>query len=128
MSDIQELVKRARELAALADKAIPGPWLVTVNANYLQAAPNMARLLAEMADELEKKVETLKKITAAAGGMPPMFVSGNVPDRVIMLRRAAVVQLTDGAEGRWGTDHKALAMAAYEAGWDDAMMYYEVKK
>jgi hypothetical protein len=79
MSDIKELIIRARELAALADKATPGPWwcdscdgysvvrgrgyggdlLSDVrehpqNAKLIAAAPDMARLLGEMVDELEK--------------------------------------------------------------------------
>lgn len=82
------LVRRARELAALARKATPGPWRVfdrdafprmgacqhiatlnrwkilrmyqiesddRANAELISAAPEMARLLAEVADALERK-------------------------------------------------------------------------
>jgi hypothetical protein len=90
MADVQDLIERARELAALADDATPGPWewkhgigapvLIGGGGEYwvmkeelsyanssvsgrplpseedkrlIAAAPDMARLLGEMANYLE---------------------------------------------------------------------------
>jgi len=83
--DRQDLIRRARELARLAEKATPGPWKLIwhgnerypfpltvhteddcywitrdgtvsseANARLIAASPGMARLLAEMADALER--------------------------------------------------------------------------
>jgi len=86
---IKDMIQKAREFAALADKATPGPWSAEIevsgkfvhradqeycddpncgcleagfvasteskeDATFIAAAPDMAKLLAEMADELEK--------------------------------------------------------------------------
>jgi hypothetical protein len=82
--NVMGLIKRAREFAALADKATPAPWKLIwhgnerypfpltvlteddccwitrdgtvsseANARLITAAPDMARLLGEMADALE---------------------------------------------------------------------------
>jgi hypothetical protein len=85
MSEAQDLIKKARELTALADKATPGPWskdglfwLLRFSkknagnweeevkdheylpdeddASLIAAAPDMARLLKQMADELEARI------------------------------------------------------------------------
>jgi len=85
MSDASDLIRRAREMAKLAEEATPGPWrigegeakrrryrtvmsqsgfrLLSMRTNYLErdadarliaAAPDMARLLGQLADELER--------------------------------------------------------------------------
>jgi hypothetical protein len=83
--DIQDLIRRARKLAALAKKATPGPWRAAqaksgpfklspwwyvvglpvdgpstggdyyseADAKLVAAAPDMAHLLKQMADELK---------------------------------------------------------------------------
>ena len=77
MNKYENLIRRARELAALTTGATPGPWdcsnyvlrqtssLYKIasfdeapddeEAKLIAAAPEMARLLAEMANALEKK-------------------------------------------------------------------------
>ncbi len=74
MADTTDLIRRARELAKLAEKATPGPWFedpfrmeiygkdhtawVAKTTDWdrplLIAAPEMARLLGQLADELER--------------------------------------------------------------------------
>jgi len=90
MTDTNDLIKRARKLAVLADKATPGPWGVDAigddrfwivarrfwvitetlrnkyrleypygyrdDAELMAAAPDMAKLLREMADALEARI------------------------------------------------------------------------
>jgi len=82
------LIQRAREFAALADKATPGPWYVMGYAlrqrgsgyriagfdlppdveeeDLIAAAPDMAKLLAEMADRLERTRKALRILANAA--------------------------------------------------------------
>jgi len=103
---MSDLIQRAREFAALADKATPGPWEVHANdqrtsdgegfldgwnigmrygdkgqivdfvrigayqygepeAHLVAAAPDMAKLLAEMADELERIRQALRILANA---------------------------------------------------------------
>ena len=76
MADTADLIRRAQELAKLAEKATPGPWervggaavrertdsrlIASVyanaqqNANLIASAPEMARILSQLADELER--------------------------------------------------------------------------
>ena len=87
MADTADLIRRARELAKLAEKATPGPWYARPNPEWhrapwrvdtrerlpedryddgnvclagkhnallIAAAPEMARLLGQLADELER--------------------------------------------------------------------------
>lgn len=84
MGDTKDLITRARQFAALAEKATPGPWkkngcdcvysartpnpgrnpeglvfisdvaLRSADHDLIAAAPDMARLLGEMADALEQ--------------------------------------------------------------------------
>jgi len=86
MSDVHDMLRRARELAALADNAMPGPWelepgatrvwlsdavyvsIVAVDGRpvneqdkaLIAAAPDMVRLLRQLADTLAEleSVET----------------------------------------------------------------------
>ncbi len=87
-------IQRAREFAALADKATPGPWMVVFNGGAFitaeevivldgansagldakeedlaiaAAAPDMAKLLAEMADELEDVSRLVDKAAGVIG-------------------------------------------------------------
>jgi len=94
----KDLIQKAREFAALADKATPGPWAwvnwsarphvcpgvigdrlgVSVSAHrtradredadgmLIAAAPEMAKLLAEMADEQERTRKVLGRLANAA--------------------------------------------------------------
>ena len=86
--NVTDLIRRARELAKLAEKATPGPWAIVetsgllihrgdmaycdepecscmddgyiatagrqADAKLIQAAPDMALLLGQLADELER--------------------------------------------------------------------------
>ena len=88
MNSAENMIKRARELAKLAEKATPGPWVIVeisgllihrgdmaycdgpecscmddgyiataerqTDAKLIQAAPDMALLLGQLADELER--------------------------------------------------------------------------
>lgn len=113
---VQILIRCARELAALAEKATPGPWEwekaargyalwcpgsgkyihagridfmpeycpeALANMEILAAAPEMARLLAEMADALEcleKQLEVAAKeiSTTPDGDMCPSDYDGEL--------------------------------------------------
>ncbi|RMH78256.1 MAG: hypothetical protein D6681_20180 [Calditrichaeota bacterium] len=88
----ETLLKRARELAALAEKATPGPWHAydrgtgwdieeteppirgmfeqEADARLAAAAPEMARLLCEMADLLE----CLLPAASACPADPPDYI------------------------------------------------------
>jgi hypothetical protein len=100
MSDVHDLIRRARELAALADKATPGPWRAAqaksgpfklppwwyvmglpvdgpstggdyyseADAKLVATSPDMAHLLAEMADELEQHRQALTIIAQELDG------------------------------------------------------------
>ena len=89
MSNVRSLIKRAREFAALEEKATPGPWewkrwgifslaalryVLTSETNpeaeqrpvagndadydLLEAAPEMATLLRQLADALEEQISS----------------------------------------------------------------------
>ena len=84
----KDLIEKARKFAALADKATPGPWYIMGYAlrqrgsgcriagfdlppdveeeDLIAAAPDMAKLLAEMADELERTRKALRILADAA--------------------------------------------------------------
>jgi len=84
----KDLIQRAREFAALADKTTPGPWYIMGYAlrqrssgyriagfdlppdveegDLIAAAPDMAQLLAEMADEAERTRKALRILADAA--------------------------------------------------------------
>lgn len=88
----KEIVQHARRLAALADKATPGPWKVhwgsrlmmrpslgvvvtdkddwdpraPYDARLIAAAPEMAHLLSEMANVVEKLEEENRRLRAVA--------------------------------------------------------------
>jgi len=86
MNKHEELIRRARELAALAKKAIPGPWeyssfvlrQVSSGASIatfdrppddddealIVAAPEMACLLSKLADELENLSQQIQDLEA----------------------------------------------------------------
>ena len=93
MSGIADLIRRARELAALADNATPGPWKVRLegrtweqrrvivgragcwtglqghrnaaaNARLASAAWDMAALLREMADALEAEIGLAERMAS----------------------------------------------------------------
>jgi len=85
----KDLIERARKFAALADKATPGPWYIMGYAlrqrgsgyriagfdlppdveeeDLIAAAPDMAKLLAEMADELEDVSRLVDKAAGVIG-------------------------------------------------------------
>jgi len=87
----KDLIQKAHEYVALADKATPGPWISEYrtrrvsevlstghkhlphicdaaweNAHLIAAAPDMARLLAEMAGKLERTRKALRILANAA--------------------------------------------------------------
>ena len=57
----------------------------------------------------------------------PSFVGGNKTQEIIKERDKTVEQLTNGGESRWGKDYKALAEAAFEDGWDAAILFLQKK-
>ena len=93
--NVTDLIRRARELAKLAEGATPGPWLVespgrvyacevrhkpsaylvaavitpykdtSADARLIAAAPDMARLLVQLADELERLREENARLRAS---------------------------------------------------------------
>jgi hypothetical protein len=118
MSDVKDLIKRAREFVKLADVATPWPWHIDrmsderytyrADARLPASAPEMAKLLGEMADELEK---------VAAGPWQPMETVPKDGTAVLLKFKSGFYQVCYWDEWETAGDQENGDQPEWDSGW-----------